>query len=103
MNIEKLPAKFEGIGEVKGYNFERAEETDLGYIYKVTGDQRPHFEVFRKRFSAVCLDFATREYSTTDYKETYPRAKSFGTWAWSASNIEMARNRLYSLTDTQEA
>ena len=92
MDIIELPETFTGIGEVKGFAFERLFSNENAYIYKVTShkDSKPYFEVFRRKHSPVCLDFSKRLYSDTEFKETYPKANAFGSWAWTTFSIDKA-------------
>ena len=94
--LQKLEKQFTGIGEVKGFVFTQINSTELGYIYEVDTGHSKHYEVFKRVNSPVCIDFKKRIYSQTDSKETYPKANSFGIWAWSCSKLEKAEKRLYS-------
>ena len=88
-NIKELPFQFTGIGEVKEIEFIQITGGEFAYIYKVFNGN-PYFEVFERKNSPVCIDFTKRIYSETEFKETYPKSKSFGVWAWTFSNIEDA-------------
>jgi len=94
--IRELPLSFQGTGEVKGYSFTQVRATPDGYIYRVDGcpvlpmgnclDQTPvpsrdtHYEVFKRM---VHTQFAC---------VSYPRAKSFGSWAWTAETLGNAED-----------
>ena len=90
--IQQLPEQFTGIGEVKGFQFERVFSNELAYIYKVTShaNSKPYFEVFKRKHTPICLDFKKRLYSDTEFKEIYPKANAFGAWAWTTFSIGKA-------------
>lgn len=83
-----LPITFTGTGEVKGFNFTQVFANDKGYIYRVETGTSTHYEVFRRRTVPVCLDFDAKIFSETESKVTYPKANSFGDWAWTAYSVE---------------
>jgi hypothetical protein len=95
--IHKLEKQFIGIGEVKGYEFIQMGENNEGYIYKVKGETVDHYEVFKKKTSPICIDFEARIYSEANTKEMYPKANSFGIWAWTYKSRERAINKLKEL------
>ena len=89
MQIHKLEHSFDGKGEMKGYRFECVGERPSGYLYKVSGENGDkHYEVFVKKSVPVCLDFENRVYSETEFKETYPKSKDFGVWAWNVQTYK---------------
>lgn len=89
--IHELEDSFTGIGEVKGFEFTKVAETDIGYVYCVrTSDKSNHYEVFKKRKTPICIDFENKIYSETEFKEVYPNSKQFGISAWSVKNYETA-------------
>ena len=93
--IHELENSFTGIGEVKGFEFTKVAETDIGYVYCVrTSDKSNHYEVFKKRKTPICIDFENKIYSETDFKEVYPNSKQFGISAWSVKNYKTALERL---------
>lgn len=82
-NLILLPIKFEGTGEVKGYNFTQIHKTEKYYIYEINSeDNTTHYEVILRLSNPVCIDFDKRIYSDTDYKEYYPKSSKFGTYGW---------------------
>ncbi len=96
--IRKLEDSFTGIGEVKGFEFTKVAETDIGYVYCVrTSDKTKHYEVFKKRKTPICIDFENKIYSETEFKEVYPKSKQFGVSAWSVKSYETALERLNGL------
>ena len=98
----KLDKTIEGKGEVKGFTFHQEVENKDGYIYKVdNGVDKPYFEVFQKKETAICLDFKERIYSETDTKEVYPKAKDFGVWAWTVTDLDKAAARLSNFSTSQ--
>ncbi len=95
--IETLKEEFTGIGEVNGFEFIRMAESDLGYVYQVNTGSSTHYEVFRKKISPICIDFGNRIYSVKDFKESYPKAKAFGVWAWTEFKLDSALNKLHNM------
>jgi hypothetical protein len=87
INIEN---EFIGKGEVSGFTFTKEYESDGGYVYKVNTGSGFHYEAFKKKEVAVCLDFENRVYSDTETKEVYPKSNDFGVWAWSLGSLELA-------------
>jgi hypothetical protein len=78
---KELPIEFIGTGEVRGFKFSLFQKNDKGYIYQVTDGGQPWFEVFERRinqFGGV----------------SYPKAKSFGLWAWSTRQLNTALEKL---------
>lgn len=79
--VKELPLEFTGTGEVRGFKFSLFEKNDKGYIYLVTDGGQPWFEVFKRKVN---------QYGGV----SYPKAKSFGLWAWSTRNLETALEKL---------
>jgi len=77
--MEALKLNFEGKGEVKGVTFTQVEKSEKGYIYERSDG---YFEVFRKKIN--------KRFNTI----SYPKSKSFGSWAWCCNSLENARIRL---------
>lgn len=94
MNIKRLNDTIEGTGEVKGFTFTKAYESDAGYVYKVDTGCSTHFEAIKRDVVPVCVDFEKRIFSDTEAKERYPKAKDFGKKAWSVRTLEEGINRL---------
>jgi hypothetical protein len=77
-DVKELPLEFKGIGEVRGFKFLLIGKNEKGYMYQVEDDGKRHFEVFKRKinqFGGV----------------SYPKAKSFGIWAWSTSDFSKAQ------------
>lgn len=75
--VKELPTEFTGTGEVKGFTFFQYAKSDKGYIYQVSSDGTNWYEVFKRKinqFGGV----------------SYPKAKSFGIWAWSTRSLDKA-------------
>jgi hypothetical protein len=87
MTIKKLQENFEGVGEVKGFEFHQIKRSDKALLYEVYSGKSKHFEVFAIKTTPICLDFEKRLYSETDSKEVYPKAKDFGVWASTTKEI----------------
>lgn len=99
----KLPLKFEGIGEVKGFVFKQVKESEFGYVYEVENGDKPYYEVFKKKTAPICIDFTKRIYSETEFKEVYPNAKQWGITAWSVPSLASAFDLLKTFTKNNEA
>jgi hypothetical protein len=94
MNIEKLPIRFDGKGEVHGFKFIQVCETDRGYVYAVTNDKSCHYECFLFKTVPLCIDFEKKIYSNENRKERYPKSNDFGKWAWTFKDIKSAINKV---------
>lgn len=94
MKIEKLPAMFDGKGEVSGFSFTKVYENEVGYVYEVKDGYHIHYESFKKKITPICIDFQKRIYSETEFKEVYPKSRDFGTWAWTKKEINSAIKKL---------
>jgi len=92
MEIEELPNKFHGKGEVKGFRFTKVWTAEDFYIFKVNPmpNEHCHYELVERKLTPVCLNFEKRLYSDTQFKERFPKAKDFGVWAWNYSTLEKA-------------
>ena len=88
--IKELDYTFTGKGEVKGFTFNQLHKCKNAYLYEVTDGINTHYELFRRKISAKCIDFDRKIYSETDFKEIYPKSKDFGKWAWCYSDIKKA-------------
>jgi len=94
MKTRKLEKRFIGVGEVKGFYFKQIKTSPHGYIYEVRSTAKPHYEVLLRRSNPICIDFTNRVYSTTDFKENYPKKTGFGRYAWTAMTLENAEEIL---------
>lgn len=76
--MKQLQEQFIGRGEVKGFIFTQIKKSDKAFIYKVDCDGCEHFEVFKykenKQFECI----------------SYPKTASFGLWAWTYKDFELA-------------
>jgi hypothetical protein len=98
MNIQEIKHEFEGTGEMKTFNFSLLQETEKGFMYKVKSEEGTlHYEVFKKELTPICIDFAKRIYSETEFKYKYPKANNFGKWAWCTTELKNAEEILQSL------
>jgi len=91
--IKKLSIEFIGRGEVKGFQFRQLMRGQKMILYEVTSQGNTHYEVFEIR---VCLTPITRE----PY-EGYPKANSFGVWAWTTRIYEKALERFTKIEDEE--
>lgn len=79
----ELEKEFIGTAEVSGFKFTQIYITEHVNCYQIDlGNGNIHFELFKRLFSPVCIDFKKRIYSLTDFKEVYPKANEFGIRAW---------------------
>ena len=80
--IKELPTEFIWKGEVKGFHFSQLMRGEKMFLYEVYFDGLTYYEVFEYR---VCFTPKTKE----PY-EGYPKANSFGVWAWTYRDFEKA-------------
>ena len=90
IKTEKLPTEFIGTGQVKGIKFTQIKASNKAYIYEVNNNGAIYFEVFKIISSGKCIDFNKRTYSETEFKESYPKARLFGTDAFNCFTLEKA-------------
>jgi hypothetical protein len=76
--IKPLEKQFTGIGEVKGYKFTQIRVTNYGFLYEVNTGNGKYYEVFKKRINKRFANVS------------YPKAKSFGKWAWTTHDLSKA-------------
>lgn len=99
ITIDKLPDTFIGKAEVKGFTFTKLEALPTGFIFRVDTGTGHHYEVFKYKLTPICLDFATRDYSTDHFKEHYPKKNAFGVWAWTTMELSGAEKILSTLKE----
>lgn len=97
MNTLKLEKEFYGKGEVKDINFRQLSETNNAYLYQAYNEGNIYYEVFKKKTTALCIDFEKRIFSETEFKEMYPKSNDFGVWAWTISDLKTAVDKFYSI------
>lgn len=82
--MKQLETNFQGKGEVIGYMFQQMQSSPYAYIYKVINiedDNNNHYEVFIHR-------------ENTQFNNvSYPKANSFGVWAWTFKRWSDAFNK----------
>lgn len=81
-NIRKLLTEFTGKGEVRGFHFSQIKRGKQACLYEVACAGLIHYEVFELK--------VFREPKTNILYETYPKANSFGIWAWTYRNYTKA-------------
>lgn len=81
-NIRKLLTEFIGKGEVRGFHFSQVKRGQQACLYEVASAGLIHYEVFELK--------VFREPKTNILYETYPKANSFGIWAWTYRNYTKA-------------
>lgn len=80
--IKELPIEFIGKGEVRGFRFRQLMRGQKMFLYEVYFDGLKHYEVFEYR---LCFTPMTKEQYVG-----YPKANSFGVWAWTYREYEKA-------------
>lgn len=87
--MKDLKTEFVGIGEVRGFIFKQLHANGYAYLYEVRNpdEQMPHYEVF-ERVENVQFDCVS-----------YPKAKSFGVWAWCVKDYAKAMKKYDELTN----
>ena len=101
--IQELEKQFTGIGEVKGFEFTRITSNERSYMYEVRNGSSTYYEVFIRKASPVCLNFAKREYSDSEFKEIYPKSNSFGVWAWWCKTYDKAIDKMNSCSEVVDS
>jgi hypothetical protein len=81
-NIKKIPTEFVGKGEVKGFDFRQLKRDQKACLYLVDCEGSLHYEVFK-----IVLRHIPR---SEQLYEAYPKANSFGIWAWTYTDLETA-------------
>ena len=86
--MKDLKTEFAGIGEVRGFTFKQLHSNGYAYLYEVKNPDEniPHYEVF-ERVENVQFDCVS-----------YPKAKSFGVWAWCMKDYDKAMKKYDELT-----
>jgi hypothetical protein len=78
--MKELQIDFNGKGEVLGYTFKQLKKSPYSYLYEVKNEDTGvvHYEVFKRKENTQfdCV--------------SYPRSKSFGLWAWTVTNLDLA-------------
>ena len=90
-SIKILPTDFVGKGEVKGFHFRQIKRSSKASIYEVNVQGIIHYEVFEMRI------FLTPK--TKEPYEAYPKANSFGVWAWTYRDYEKAIENFNEITN----
>ena len=96
--IKDLENEFTGTSSTKGFQYLKLESGEQGFLYQVTTwENGIHYEVFSKKLVPICIDFATHQYSDTDFKYVYPKDEDFGKWAWCIVDYNKAIEKFKSL------
>ena len=90
MTIIKLEKTFVGEGEVKGFSFDRLLDGEFMYLYKVVSEKKSWYEVIKRFATPIIIDFDKKIVDENTLRERYPKAKDFGSLAWSYKNLEEA-------------
>ncbi len=81
-NIKKLSVEFIGKGEVKGFQFRQLQRGQKTCLYEVLSEGLIHYEVFKIKIGKIP--------KSEQLYEQYPKANSFGIWAWTYRDYEKA-------------
>ena len=101
----ELEKEFIGIGEVKGFKFEQLQKSDYAYMYKVSSkgesehDNKVWYEIFERKSSKELDTVLDGQDIHFEEKENYPRANSFGVWAWTFNNLDKAKETFNLITE----
>lgn len=93
MEIKELPKHFIGTGEVRGFEFTQLLKTDHAYLYQVEckseNDDKTttYYEIFERKINKVYGNVS------------YPKSKSFGIWAYTKSDFNVAVSKLSELDE----
>ena len=98
MKTTILKSYFVGIGSKRGMIFNQISSTARAYLYEINDNGAIHYEAFKRRKTALCINFEKREYSKTEFKDVYPKDNDFGVWAWCYKNNEMAKDKFNKLS-----
>lgn len=96
-NITKLEKDFivkNCEGWDKPVHFIQLVETDHAYLYKREIGKYVDYEVFKKKVSRQLVKVDGKVVKLDTKQESYPKAPSFGKWAWSFKDINRAYAKL---------
>ena len=96
-NIVKLEKDFtvkKCEGWDKPVHFIQLVETETAYLYKREIGKYVDYEVFLKKVSYQLKRIGDKVVKLDTKQESYPKAPSFGKWAWSFNNIDRAYAKL---------
>lgn len=85
----KLQKEFIGRGEVRGFKFSQCIANSKAFIYRVENYGHSWYEVFLRK---IDIRFGS---------ESYPKAKSFGKWAWTYHNESKAIKKFEEISNGQ--
>jgi len=98
----KIPIKFTGRAEVKGFSFTQILDGVYAYLYEVNTGDTIHYEVFKKRSQFLCIDFKKHIYSEDIKKEQYPNRNQFGVTALTFKDLDKATSRIFKLEKAEK-
>ena len=95
---KELQISFIGVGEVRGFQFTQIQSSPRAYLYEVKVPDKEtgliistHYEVFlRKRNVQARLNIDSI---------SYPKSNSFGAWAFTYSNKDLAIGKFKELSN----
>ena len=97
IKLEKNFVKKNYEGWSNPVHFIQLEETDNAYLYKREIGSYVDYEVFKKKVINKIKWVDGKIVKLEQKKETYPKATSFGKWAWSFNDINKAYHKLHEL------
>lgn len=97
----ELEKEFIGIGEVKGFKFKQIKCNDCAYVYEVKSEfnNNKYYEVFVRRISKGNDMMIAGIEVHFEEKEIYPKANSFGIWAWTYTSYDKAIEKFNDITE----
>jgi hypothetical protein len=101
ITIIPLSEQFDGTGEKKGYKHTQIDCTEHAFLYELKFLDSIHYEIFKVRKTAVCVDFSKNVYSEDTFKERYPKKEDFGNWAWTTTDLQRAIDIMWQI-ETRE-
>lgn len=102
--MKELEKEFIGTGEVKAFKFSQILRNDYAFIYFVTSFSedniglKTHYEVFECKSSKECDMIIGGVNVHFEEKEIYPKANSFGIWAWTYIEYDKALSKFNEIT-----
>ena len=100
----ELQQEFAGTGEVKDFIFKQIKKNEHAFLYevKVPSDDddsvKMHYEVFERKVSKDNDTIMGGVQVHFDGKEVYPKANSFGIWAWACTDYDKALRKFNEIT-----
>ena len=95
INVKLMDKEF----VARNFQYKQVRDYDGYYIYELTTPEEGSprgYEVIKKNITPICLDFANRIYSDTDFKEHFPKSgEAGGTSVWWFAKLEKAESFIH--------